>query len=267
MSIFEFTDYKAYIRENLKKKPKKGHGEMLRLAEALSIHSTLVSQILKGSKNFTLEQAQGAAEYLGLIGLEADYFMNLVQLERAGTSKLKSYFKSQLEKQKAESLKLVKRVVRDHELTDEEKARFYSDWQYSAIRLLTSIPQYKTKDRLSEYLNLPATKVAEMLQFLVACGLCVEIDGVYDLGVQRTHLSDDSPFIKQHRLNWRVKALERLSHLSAEELMFVCPCSIREKDFAEFREELVELIKRFYERIKEPEAELLACLNIDWFFI
>jgi hypothetical protein len=110
-------------------------------------------------------------------------------------------------------------------------------------------------------------QVSAILQFLVNCGLCTDSDGQFRLGTQTTILPSHSPFIKQHRLNWHLKAMERASHLSDDELMFSSPVSLSEKDFQRLREEMVSLIKRFYETAKTSDAERLACSNIDWVFI
>ena len=164
-------------------------------------------------------------------------------------------------------MQLSKRVSHATEMTEEQKARFYSDWFYSAIRLLTSIPKYQTVERIASFLDLPPSKVNEVLQFLVSCGLCRETNGIFELGVAITQLASDSPHGKHNRLNWRLKAMERASDLTQEELMWTCPCSISEDDFHEFREELIQLIKRFYGRVRESKSERLACVNIDWFFV
>src|SRR5258708_22019785 len=122
MSLFNYSQYKPYLRDRIRLMPKNGRGQVLAFANALSIHPTLVSQILRGSKDFTLEQAHSLCEYLGMVGLEADYFLTLVQIERSGTAKLKNYYKQKLAKMKQESLSLAKRVTRDRDLTEEEKA-------------------------------------------------------------------------------------------------------------------------------------------------
>ncbi len=69
----------------------------------------MVSQVMAGSKDFTLEQAKKVAEYFVLPKFETDYFLLLVQIERAGTQDLKNYFREKRDEIKKESLKISKR--------------------------------------------------------------------------------------------------------------------------------------------------------------
>lgn len=264
MNLFEFDDYRAYIRSRLKQMPRGGRGQVNQIADALGVHGTLVSQVLNGAKDFTLEQGEALTRYLGLVGVEIEYFLTLIQRERAGTVALRRIFDTRLATLKRESLKLSKRVTRDRELSESEKAQFYSDWIYSAIRLMTDIPGYQTRDRLNEVFDLDPSRVATVLQFLVRTGLLIETADGYAVGVQRTFLEQDSPFVRQHHANWRLRAIDRASDLSGDEMMFTCPVALSEQDFAQFREELAQLIKKFYERVKTSPSERLACLNIDW---
>jgi uncharacterized protein (TIGR02147 family) len=264
MTIFEFDDYKLYLRGWMRSRPHRGRGEVLRLAKAIGVHSTLVSQVLNGPKDFTLEQTQALGEHLGLIATESEYLMNLVQRERAGTPKLKKHFAGQLEKLKTQSLELSQRVKRDRVLSDLESARFYSDWIYSAVGLQTSVKGFDSIEKLAEHFGLPRAKMAEMVQFLLSAGLLHDHDGRLEMGAQRTHLESGSPFLKQHHVNWRLRSMQKASGLSADELMFTAPMSLSRKDFLKLREQLVGLIQSVFELAKDSEAETLACLNIDW---
>lgn len=235
------------------------------MAKALGVHSTLVSQVLNGDKDFSLEQALLASEHVGLSGMESEYLLALVQRERAGSAKLRAHFAEKLASLKRESLQLAKRVTQDRVLTDLEKARFYSDWIYSALGLQTSVRGFDTIDKLAEHFELPRARVAEMVQFMLSSGLLREQSGALTMGAQRVHLEHGSPFLKQHHLNWRLKSMQRASDLSNEELMFTAPMSLSRADFMKLREQLVTVIKGVFELAKDSEAEQLACLNIDWF--
>jgi uncharacterized protein (TIGR02147 family) len=267
MSIFNHSDYKAYIRQRMLQMPRKGRGEVLRIAQALSVHSTLISQILNGAKDFTLEQGYGVCTHFGLTGIEADYLLTMIQIERAGTAVLKKYFRDKLKKLKQDSLQMSKRMKRDRELSEDEKARFYSDWVYSGIRLMTAIDGFSRIDALAGHFGLPLAKVSEILQFLVHSGLLTESDGNYAIEVQRTFLGGDSPFLRLHHANWRMRSIHRTSTLTAEELMFTSPVALSEVDFHKFREELADLIKRFSAMVNDSKSERLACFNVDWFFV
>ncbi len=79
--IFKYDNYIKFLENYLSQLPKKGRGELNRIAQFAGVHPSLMSQVLSGSKNLSLEQAQLVAEYLGLTHLESEFFMTLVQLQ------------------------------------------------------------------------------------------------------------------------------------------------------------------------------------------
>src|SRR4051794_16485735 len=100
MSIFEFLDYRRFLRRHIDHLPKKGRGEVSRIAQAAGVHPSLLSQVLTGDKNLSLEQAQIIAEYLDLTHQETEYFLLMVQHQRAGTAKLRTYFAAKMDQVK-----------------------------------------------------------------------------------------------------------------------------------------------------------------------
>src|SRR2546430_13286005 len=96
--LFEFTEYKQYVQNWLKNMPKNGHGQLSRIAKHLNISSVSVSHIFNGPRELSEEQAVELAEFFGFSELESEYFLLLVQLERAGTHKLKTKIKNKMVK-------------------------------------------------------------------------------------------------------------------------------------------------------------------------
>src|ERR1700684_1559181 len=109
MSVLNHSSYKPYLEEYMAQLPKGGRGEINRMAEAMDVHPTLVSQVLRGDKDFSLEQAHKLCHHIGLLKLEKDYFILLVQFERAGSSDLRQYYKEKIDELKARSLDLKER--------------------------------------------------------------------------------------------------------------------------------------------------------------
>lgn len=266
-SAFDFSDYRLFLRQFIDGLPRKGRGEISRMAKALRVNPTLVSQVLMGLKDFTIEQAQELTQYLGLQELEADFFILLVQKERAGTKTLRTYFAKKIEGLKQDSRKLTKRIPQDRVLTDTERAIFYSSHLYSSIWLWTSVGSGKTPDQIANRFSLPRNKAMEILHFLVSVGLCRNNSGVYQMELQRIHLDDDSPFLPRLHANWRVQAIQRSENLEKSELMFTAPISISKKDFAELREEFVQMVQKLSRRVIASEAEDVGCVNIDLFWL
>jgi hypothetical protein len=96
MSVFEFDNYRKFVRHAISTTPALGRGSVKKMATALRVHPSLISQVLSGSKDFTSEQANDIASFLNLNELETEYFLCLVDIERAGTSRLKTFLQNKL---------------------------------------------------------------------------------------------------------------------------------------------------------------------------
>lgn len=247
--------------------PKRGHGQFRKMAHFLNINSVNVTQIFKGTRDLSTEQACLLCEFFGLSDLEGQYFVGLVEFERAGHHKLKQMIQKRLDDILVKTQDLKNRLSSVSELTDETKAIFYSAWYYSAIRLSTSIPKLQDVDAIAKYLNLPLSTVNRTLEFLVQNGLCKESNGNLSMGPSTTHLEANSPLITRHHMNWRLKAIEKMDRLSTDELCLSMPCSLSEKSIKEIRKMLIESIEKVSRQIDVGPEENLACLNIDWFKI
>ncbi len=214
---------------------------------------------------FTLEQGNDLAEYLGFSELESEYFLTLIMVSRAGKTNLRSRLVNKISELKRKSLELAQRMPAQAKLTESNQAIFYSQWYYSGIRIASSIADYQSVESLSEFLNLPRSTVKRVVDFLLSTGLCLEENGKIKMGPQSTHLSNESPLVGRHHANWRQKSIERQSHTKPDELFFTSPFSIEEKDIAKIRAILVNAIDDSFKVIDPSPAEELACINIDLF--
>jgi hypothetical protein len=84
------------------------------------------------------------------------------------------------------------------------------------------------------------------------------------MGPARTHVPAESPLVARHHLNWRLKAMERFSTISDEELVFTSPMTLSRKDGRAVREAIAELIEKVSGVVERTDPEKLSVLNIDW---
>ena len=161
MTVFEYSDYKAFLKDTIAGLPKKGRGEINRMAEYLGVHPTLISQILNGARDFSAEQIHKLCSYLGLQPLESDFLILLLQHERAGTAEFKKYYKIKIEEVKKASLGIANRLAKHRSLTDYERSIFYSNWIYMAVWLFISVGEGQTVDGVSQRLSITRALAAE----------------------------------------------------------------------------------------------------------
>lgn len=264
-TIFEFENYKEFIRNWVSNCPKKGRGQYTKIAGELSVHTTLISQIFNGAKDLTIEQAFKITEHLGLSELEQEYFLSLVEQKRAGTFELKKYYEKNLTRLKKSSQEVKTQLPKSKILKENDLATYYSDPLYIAVKLITSIKGNQTKEAIAQRLNIPLKQLGPMLNFLEKNGLLIKKDNCYEMGVAKTHLEAKSPLVALHHTNWRLKAIENYGPLSSEDLGFTAPLTISKKDFKKVKTYLLDVIKQTGEIVDKTNPEELACLNIDLF--
>ena len=265
MSIFDFIDYKDYLNAWLENLPKKGHGEMRRMALHLNVSTTMMSQVLRGNKDFSSELASELADYLNLNDNETDYFFLMIDYARAGSHNLKTKLKKRLEHKKNESQKLVNRMPKDAELSEQNKAIYYSSWMYTGVRNLSAIPYYSDIDKISEKLNLPRNQIQKVVDFLIQNQLCVLKDGKLEVGPQKTHIGNNSLLVHKHHQNWRLQGFNKMVQSDDENLFYTAPMSLSKELASEIRQELPSIIEKIIKRVGPSESEVVRCLNIDWF--
>ena len=187
MNTFDYHDYKPFVNDWIKAQPKGGHGQLRQLALSLGINSVVMSQVFRGDRELTPEQALGVTKFTGLSELERDYFLLLVQKGRAGNHELKSVLEKQLEGMRI-TAQALKNRVKHQKFTDEDRATFYSQWYYSAVRLGISIPKLNSVSAIADYIQVDRALVAKVMEFLLKHKLVLEEKGKLNMGPQVTHI-------------------------------------------------------------------------------
>lgn len=264
-NIFDYSDYRDFIKKWLEHMKAEKKSNLTQLAAAAQVHTTFLSQVLSGAKDLSLEQAAYISQYLEHTKIEKEYFFTLIQLDRAGTTILKGYWRERLNEVLAEKNKLSHRFEKHRQLNFEQKAIFYSSWIYAAAWSWTGLGIGQTVSEVAERFQITRDRAEDVLLFLAQTGLCVESGGVFRPGEMHVHIPSDSPLVAKHHSNWRLKALQRMDRPQADELNFTAPMSISLEDFGKIREKLNLTIKETVEVAKSSEAEDLVCLNIDFF--
>lgn len=264
MKLFEFENYKEYVRKRTKNMPHGGRGEYLKLGKFLGVNSVVVSQIFKGQRNLTDEHAYLITKYFGFNELETEYFMLLVDLEKSAHFEHKKYLKQKIANIQKESQE-TKNIIANKELSEEAKSIFYANWYYSAVRLAVSLPGCHSVDAISEKLNLSKARVQKITEFLLSHGLIMEEKGLLKRGPSRTLLGADSPYVSRYHASWRSKAIQNMDELEDHEKFFTFPMSISKDTLQLFKKKITDLIAELNKDLGQSKVDRLGCLNIDLF--
>lgn len=264
-SIFDFTNYKTFVKEWIQTRPDGGRGQLSRIGKLLNISSVSVSHIFNGPRDLSAEQAEELSDFFNFTETETAYFILLVQIERSGTERLRSRYKRDAQKVRDENLRQKVQVRQTKKLDEATKAQFYSNWYYSAVRLTSGIENMDTIEAIAERLNLSRNIVREVVDFLLQHGLCVEENNRIKLAPMSTHLEGNSLLVNRHHANWRLKGIQNMESISKEELFYTGPMVLSVETMAEIRKMLADMVELVIQKVIPSPSEQLACLNIDWF--
>ncbi len=262
-TIFEFETYRKYL--SYKIKSMKDHwGYQAKLSQAAQCQPAYFSQVLKGNSNLSFEQGMGLARYWNLNHDETDYFLLLIQWDRAGQDDLKNFLN-----QKMTIIKKNHEVIKNkfsHNLIDnsEVEKTYYSTWYWSAIHVIVSIPEYQTEDKIAKRLNLDASEVGKILNHLQQFGLVAKRNQKWILVKGNLHLSKESPMNFVNHLNWRIKAVQN-SSLNQDGVHFTSVYSISKEDYQHFKNLILDLIEKTRKLISPSKEEELIAFMCDIF--
>ena len=263
--VFEFSDYKSYLRDVIERGPKQGWGLRSKMAEAVGCQSAYFSRVVGGDADLSLEQAEALTHFLHLSEEEADFFLLLVEHARAGSAALRSRFQRRISQVVNHRLVLKNRFKVKTKMTTKDQATYYSAWYYTAVHVMLSVPGYQTVAAISEALDLSPAKVNAILDFLLSVGLAREEKNKYLIGETRIHVGANSPELNKHLLNWRLRAMQKLDQQTKQELHYTGIVSLSRADAMKIREILVKAIESANSVVAASPEEIVQCISVDFF--
>lgn len=265
LNIFEYSSYSEYINDWIASQGQGGYGIKGKMSRALEVSSTFISLMLKNQKTLTPDQASDLCDFIGLTEIESDFFHLLVEYERAGKFRYKEKIIKKISFLKDQANKIGRRVQRHKELTDEQKAIYYSTWLYTGIRNLSAVPQYSNANDIAKKLNLDQSLVNKVIKFLIENDLCQEKNGKISYGPASLHVDKDSPFVNKHHQNWRLQGIQKMENRYDSDVFFTSPMSLSKETAEQIKKMIPHFIQEVMKIVGPSPSEITTCLNIDWF--
>ncbi len=235
------------------------------LAEIAGCQPAYLSQVLQGKAHLTPEQAERLSTYWNLDLVESDIFFQLVLLGRAGTPSLRDRLNQKLKALRHQWEKKDETFAQPA-LNEAEKAGiYYSNWLYSALHILLTVPSLRTVDALASHLGQEATLIDKALKRLEKIGLVIKSEKGWQVTQASVHSPESSISSESHHRNWRVQALQKADIERKAGVRYTSMHTLSGSDFQKICEILDESIRRTRAVIEPSPEELGACLIIDYF--
>lgn len=261
--IFDHLDYKVFLKELCATRAK---GLRKAMAQVANCQTAYISQVLNGHNHLSLEQAHAIAHFLGLSKDETRCFILLLEIQRAGTPSLRSFFEEQLKELRQHHYTIKERIGISKTLSEQNQSIYYSSWHYAAVHMAVTIPHLQTRGRLGKALRIPMRKLSEVLEWLCSVGLVAKDSEFYLPGTTELHLPKDSPLIHRHHANWRQQGMVQMHSDSAQDdLHYSSVSSLSLSDGQRIRGLITQAISDFVGIIKDSPSEQLVGINIDFF--
>ncbi len=268
LSVFEMNHYRDVIRSKIEQNSSK-RGYQTQLARSAGCQGSYFSQVMKGQVHLTPDQAAALCEFWCLSDLEAEYFLTLLNRERAGSVQLQKRLGAQLDRMRSESRRvgaLMEAKAKDNIQLDPQAAHYYwSYWYCPAIHGALSIPSLRTLPSLSEYFSLPPKLVGEVLEKLRLMGLVTVEDDTWQSTRMDIYLHDDETLIRNFHLAMRQRANFKLSVENKDELHYTWIDSVAKKDLPVIKARIYEAIKEQLQISPSQNPEELVCFCFDFF--
>lgn len=264
-TVFEFDDYKKFIKAAFDRQENGGRGQRYKLAQFLGCQDSYVSLVLSGDRQFSVEQAEGVARFLHLNDEEKEFFILLLLRDRSGTVPARRYFTEKLDEKRREFQDFRARVQIDKDLSDADKMRYYGNPLMAKVHMFLTIPGKWTVEELAERFSASPAKMQEICRFLSSKGFIKEKNGRYFEATKFLFLDKRSPFIVQHHSSWRLDAISAIQDRHEDGMHLSMVFTLSEKDAEALRQKIAKFIEESSSLIKESKEETLMALNLDFY--
>lgn len=268
-SVYDSVTYREFVRLCLGKgSPTKRSGSVKNLAEYLKCHSTYISQVISEKSHLSNEQAISFCSYFRLNEEETEFFLNLVNRDRAGNAETRLHFERMIQRQLEERTNLKKRWKTTNTLELEPGLQYYETWIPQAVHILSQIDCYQNAENVASALKVDRRKIFDILKMLDTIGLIKFQDNKIKPIVDSIHLDKKSPLHAKFLANWRLKAIEDLSYgRDPNGINYSSVVSLSEAAQQKIKTIIIRHLEEARNLIVNSKSEKLCVYNLDFYSI
>lgn len=270
MQVFDHANYLVVLQEVLAENAGI-RGYKSSMARAMGCQASYLSQVLVGKVNITPEQALALADFWNFEELETEFFLTLVNYERAGTERLRRRLRKAIEELREKSYLFrsqhrgnVKPLVK---VNPEDAIFYWSNWECTAIFEYLKLPEARKLSQIAQRFHLPLEFVGRLLERMKRMGL-VEVENDLWKAAGEIEISvDEIGLIQSFHRAMRDRANYRLITPETMLMTFTLIGGISKSDLHVVSNLLREMTVKAASLQKESQAEELVSLCVDFYLV
>jgi uncharacterized protein (TIGR02147 family) len=267
MTIFESKNYVSYMQNAILSDGKKKHGIVKALAEKLRCHPTFISQVINGKADLNHDQAVRLCKYLEFTQEETEFFIDMLNRDRAASSEAKEHFQKILDRKISDRRVFQKRAKLKSSLRADQEGQYLSRWSCPVAHAAIQIPNLRTMEKLAKLLDIDEADAKQVLETLESLKLAKKVSGNWVPTETALHIGRDSPFAANFHANMRLKTAANLVSRKRriEQTHFSSVFAISKTIAEEIREAFLQSLKAAREKMVDSDPEVLYVLCLDYY--
>ncbi len=220
MSIYKHLSYRDALNEIIQnRRHLPGKFTLRKLAEACALQASYLTNVLKGRFDFSNDQLFALASELGLKVLEREYLLLLLDYERATHKPRREDLKRKIDSARRENLQSEKHLdIKAVEHSSAAQIHYFLDpFAQLALVYLNVEPYKNSPEQLGSVLGVSQSHLGEIFKTLLANGYVEQEGARYKVKSHNKHLPKRNPLSGPHLTLMRLKALDQLQRLAADQ--------------------------------------------------
>jgi uncharacterized protein (TIGR02147 family) len=257
-SVFEFDDYRAFLRTSLKAMAQKNPVNSLRsFARKTSISPSHLSRALSGKKKLSASSVHLISESLGLSANETNHLLALVELEKAKEGDKRNRIIRILKKQARGKTKTVSL----------ETFQVVADWYHFAILALTNTRGFQSRtDWISRRLGLGVWDARIAIERMLKLGLLIETKNgwkaVNEAEISTTDDLQSSAIQENHRQHLKLAEKALLAYAPELREFNNLTLSMNLRDLPKAKKKIRDFVSQFNQDLERNEGDEVFQLNV-----
>jgi uncharacterized protein (TIGR02147 family) len=261
--VYQYERYRPFLLAAIG--AEKNHGSRSRLARAAGCSPSWITRVLSGEVQLTPDQAYAISQHLHLNERESDYFLLLVDKERAATLALRKRIEKKCADLKREGLQLSSAVNADYSISEKHRVLYYSTWAYPTLHVACMIRPSSVRE-LAAATGLPIAPIGRALGDLLEMGLVRNQGPRWEATNRNIHLPSDHALTNMMHANWRAKTSQQLQEFgSADGLHYSGVHCLSRADIEAVHRKLKESLLGIRRTIDASPSEAVAVFCLDWY--